>query len=54
MRGQGLGLISMRERSSLVKGTVSITSTPMGGTEINVRVPWAPAKEASEITFGAA
>jgi nitrate/nitrite-specific signal transduction histidine kinase len=44
----------MRERASLVKGTVSITSTPTGGTEINVLVPWVPAKEASELTFDAA
>ncbi|HEY6291023.1 MAG TPA: PAS domain S-box protein [Terriglobia bacterium] len=36
---QGLGLISMRERVGLVKGTISITSKPMGGTEIRVRVP---------------
>jgi signal transduction histidine kinase len=36
---QGLGLISMRERVSLVKGTVSIVSRPGGGTQIQVRVP---------------
>jgi signal transduction histidine kinase len=36
---QGLGLISMRERVRLVKGTISITSKPQCGTEINVRVP---------------
>jgi PAS domain S-box-containing protein len=35
----GLGLISMRERVRLVKGTISITSKPQSGTEINVRVP---------------
>jgi hypothetical protein len=34
-----LGLISMRERVSLVKGTMSIDSKPAGGTEINVRIP---------------
>ena len=36
---QGLGLISMRERVRLVKGTISIRSKPQFGTEINVRVP---------------
>jgi PAS domain S-box-containing protein len=37
--GRGLGLISMRERVGLVKGTISITSRFMGGTEISVYVP---------------
>ena len=36
---QGLGLIRMQERVRLVKGTISITSRPQSGTEINVRVP---------------
>jgi len=36
---QGLGLVSMQERVRLVKGTISITSRPQSGTEINVRVP---------------
>jgi PAS domain S-box-containing protein len=36
---RGLGLISMRERISLVGGTLSITSKPQWGTEVNVRVP---------------
>ncbi len=35
----GLGLISMRERVALVKGTLSITSGPSRGTEIRVVVP---------------
>jgi PAS domain S-box-containing protein len=35
----GLGLVSMQERVRLVKGTISITSKPQSGTEINVRVP---------------
>jgi PAS domain S-box-containing protein len=38
---RGLGLISMRERVSLVKGSISIESRPMGGTEITIRVPLA-------------
>jgi PAS domain S-box-containing protein len=36
---QGLGLISMKERVRLVKGTISITSRSQSGTEINVSVP---------------
>jgi len=36
---RGLGLISMRERISLVGGTFSITSEPQWGTEINIRIP---------------
>ena len=39
INGRGLGLISMRERVSLVKGTISITSKLMGGTEISVHIP---------------
>ena len=40
MRGQGLGLISMRERVRLVNGTIKIESKPMSGTTIHVRVPF--------------
>jgi len=36
---EGIGLISMRERVSLVKGTMWVSSKPQGGTEITVRVP---------------
>jgi PAS domain S-box-containing protein len=39
INGRGLGLISMQERVSLVKGTISIVSKLMCGTEISVRVP---------------
>jgi signal transduction histidine kinase len=39
INGRGLGLISMQERVSLVKGTISIASKLMCGTEISVRVP---------------
>jgi PAS domain S-box-containing protein len=35
----GLGLVSMQERVRLVKGTILITSRPLSGTQINVRVP---------------
>jgi PAS domain S-box-containing protein len=39
--GHGLGLVSMRERVNLLKGTISITSKPNSGTQINVRLPLA-------------
>lgn len=35
----GLGLISMQERTNLVRGTFSIDSRPDAGTTIHVRVP---------------
>ncbi len=38
--GRGLGLISMRERAHLVKGELSVTSQPAGGTTILARVPF--------------
>ena len=45
----GLGLTSMRERLHLVQGTLSIQSSPPGGTTILARVPLAPQGKA----FGA-
>jgi signal transduction histidine kinase len=39
IRGQGLGLTSMRERVRLLNGNIEIRSTPMMGTTIHVRVP---------------
>ena len=53
LSGQGLGLISMRERASLVKGTISITSKPMAGTEITLRVPIAVNRESQAISGAA-
>ena len=50
---QGLGLVSMRERVSLLKGTLLIASKPMQGTEIVVCIP-AVAQGASQMSFGAA
>ena len=38
-RGGGLGLISMRERILALRGTFSIESEPMKGTQVSVRVP---------------
>ena len=42
MQGQGLGLVSMRERVRLVNGTIAVESMLGGGTTIHVRVPLAP------------
>jgi signal transduction histidine kinase len=39
LNGRGLGLISMRERVQLVKGEISITLQPAGGTTVYARVP---------------
>lgn len=36
---RGMGLIGMRERAALVRGTVEVESTPGGGTTVFVRVP---------------
>ena len=38
-RRTGLGLIGMQERLNLVRGTISVESTPGAGTTIRVRVP---------------
>jgi PAS domain S-box-containing protein len=39
LKGQGLGLISMRERLRLLKGQLSIESRPQHGTTIRASVP---------------
>jgi signal transduction histidine kinase len=39
MAKHGLGLISMRERISLIGGTITIKSKPHHGAVIQVRVP---------------
>ncbi len=36
---EGLGLVSMRERLLAVGGEIAISSSPLGGTSIDVRVP---------------
>jgi PAS domain S-box-containing protein len=53
LSGHGLGLISMRERASLVKGTIFITSKPMRGTDITLRVPIAVNRESPAISGAA-
>jgi PAS domain S-box-containing protein len=50
LRGNGIGLISMRERASLVKGTILIASKPMAGTEITLRVPIAANSQSQAIS----
>ncbi len=37
--GTGMGLLSMRERASLIAGDVEIESSPGNGTTLYVRVP---------------
>jgi PAS domain S-box-containing protein len=53
MYSEGIGLISMRERVSLLKGTLSIVSKPGGGTEIRARVPIAAGADTSKKSAGA-
>lgn len=52
LTSRGLGFISMRERVNLVSGTMLITSKPMSGTQITVRVP--VTTDVSQTTSGAA
>ncbi len=49
----GLGLISMRERISNLKGTISIVSKPNSGTEIRARVPVGARAEQNQMTSSA-
>jgi PAS domain S-box-containing protein len=54
MNGQGLGLISIRERVSLLHGTLSISSRPAQGTEIKICVPFSGTNVAAKLSSGAA
>ena len=54
MKTQSLGLVSMRERVNLAKGTIAIKSKPMRGTRITVRVPMTVADRESEVISGTA
>jgi PAS domain S-box-containing protein len=45
MKGQGLGLTSMKERLHLVNGEISIDSAPRRGTTIHARVPLSSARD---------
>jgi PAS domain S-box-containing protein len=50
----GLGLVSMQERVRLVKGTISITSRPLSGTEISVRIPLAAGAQTEQAKLAGA
>jgi signal transduction histidine kinase len=50
IHGHGLGLISMRERVNLVKGTILVTSKPGCGTEISIRIPIDASRDRSSKT----
>jgi signal transduction histidine kinase len=50
----GLGLVSMQERVRLVKGAILITSRPLSGTEINVRVPLQAGKQTEKANLAEA
>jgi signal transduction histidine kinase len=50
----GLGLVSMQERVRLVKGAILITSRPLSGTEINVRVPLQAGKQTEKANLAGA
>jgi PAS domain S-box-containing protein len=50
MHNDGLGLISMRERISNLKGSISIVSKPQCGTEIRVRVPVSAPVQQNQLT----
>jgi PAS domain S-box-containing protein len=45
--GHGLGLVGMRERALLIRGTVDIQSTPGRGTTITVKLPFGPSSNPS-------
>jgi PAS domain S-box-containing protein len=47
-RGNGLGLIGMRERAALVGGTVEIESHPNEGTTVFARIPAPPISRQAE------
>ena len=38
-RPRGLGLLGMKERIEILKGTLKISSYPGGGTEIDINIP---------------
>jgi signal transduction histidine kinase len=46
VQNRGLGLVSMRERLGLLKGTLHIASRPQRGTEVKVQLPLAKSRMA--------
>jgi two-component system, NarL family, sensor kinase len=53
INGRGLGLISMQERVSLVRGTILIESKSMGGTEVSVRIPVNVDSDSNQVALSA-
>ena len=49
MHAGGLGLIGMKERVGLLKGTIAITSKPNIGTEIHINIPIAHPPESDQL-----
>ena len=39
-RGEGSGILGMRERAALLGGSVELGTSPLGGTRITARLPW--------------
>ena len=48
----GLGLVSIRERTRLLQGTVDIWSAPNQGTRVSVRIPKGVAGDAASVEAG--
>ncbi|MDQ0895568.1 signal transduction histidine kinase [Agromyces ramosus] len=41
---EGSGILGMRERASLLGGSVAVGESPLGGTRVSVRLPWGGAE----------
>ncbi|PWC03175.1 sensor histidine kinase [Agromyces badenianii] len=41
--GEGSGILGMRERAALLGGSVELGPSPLGGTRVTARLPWAGA-----------
>ncbi|MEF3404312.1 sensor histidine kinase [Agromyces sp. CCNWLW203] len=40
-QGEGSGILGMRERAALLGGSVELGPSPLGGTRVTARLPWA-------------
>ena len=47
-KGQGMGLLSVRERLAFIGGSVDIRSVPGDGAVITLAAPLAPAQELTQ------
>ncbi len=52
-RANALGLLGMRERAAMVRGSLDVISTPGNGTTVNLSIPLAAPGGASAGAFGA-